>query len=134
LADIYRAEAEQGYDFAFDATGHIIDWSRVAEAARSGRVRLTLELAMQYTKEGEVRRHARVPVSIPRYASEEDIRRQVYSATREYVRSSARMSRAEEAGYDSYDEYAESEDYYDTGGDEDLSEADTVALISAVRM
>lgn len=113
MADsIYQAGDIEGYDFAFDAAGKIVDWSPVVEAAQSKGRRLTLSLAMLFTEEGEVSESARSVVTIPKGSDEVTVRQRVYSAIREYIRAVGRR----------------------LGLDEDQTPADAVALLSEVTL
>lgn len=129
MADIYRAGDIQGYDFAFDAVGKIIDWTDVIRAAQTREVRLTLSFGMLFTAQGTEGYNARGAVIIPKGSDERTIKQRVYASVRNYVNNVGRKVRAEEL-----DE------------EEDLGESDsdmlgeygampgTVALLSAVTM
>jgi len=124
---IYEAGDVQGYDFAFDAAGQIIDWSRVAQEAERRSVRLSLSLGMLFTLDGEVRQNARASVTIPKGADETIIKQYVYTRIREYVRTVARRILRQEAE-------EEGEEVEEIAVDADVSTPNTVALISAVSM
>ncbi len=125
--DIYRAGDVQGYDFAFDAAGQLIDWSPVTRAAKAHSVKLDLSLGMLFTEEGEVSKGAKARVTIPRGADETTVRQRVYAGIRSYVRNVARRVQREQAE-------EEGEEYEVGDTDADTSTPGTVALISAVTM
>jgi hypothetical protein len=124
VADIFKAGDVEGYDFAFDATGQIIDWAPVVKRAESGDVTLEVDLAMLFTTDGKVGHTATTRVNIPEGADEQTIKRHVYAATRNYIKRIARRIRE-----------AEQEDDMDVDvGDLDTSVDDGVALMAAVRV
>lgn len=131
MSDVYRAGDEQGSDFAFDATGKIINWNPVIREARKHDVRLTLSLGMLFTGPGEEGFHARASVNIPQGADERTVKQHVYAGIRSYItKVSAKVREAERE---------DEEEDFDDGGDGDSdgeysAMPGTVALLSAVTM
>jgi hypothetical protein len=118
---IYEAGDVQGYDFAFDAAGKIIDWEPVAQEAQERRVKLTLSLGMLFPVEGKVAENANLNIAIPKGSSSDDIKRAVYAGIRGYVGRVKERLLSREA-----DEDAEEE--------ETLTYTNSVALLSSVSM